>query len=347
MTTQSEQLTAFESIPVIDVSGLRSTDPLQQQRVAQEIGTAARQVGFFQIVGHGISVHQQAQLVAAAKAFFALEEAEKMQYYIGLSNNHRGYVPQGEEAPDPNAVDLKEAFDIAMELPADDPDVGPDKPLLGPNPWPRLPGFRTSVETYYDAAFQLGCDLMRGFALALNLPANRFIQYINKPPSQLRLIHYPFNPEAVDTQGIGAHTDYECFTILKPTTGGLEVMNGGGKWVAVPFREDALIINIGDMLEIWTNGAFVATSHRVRKVPEERYAFPLFFACDYEVTVAPLPELVKPGEALRYQPLKAGDHLLAQTMQTFQYLKRRLASGEMKMPEQALTVGSLGQHGRH
>lgn len=342
------RLEDFQRIPVIDVRALFGDDAAERQATAERIGQAAREVGFFQIVGHGMAPELLTGLIDQAKAFFALPLDAKMARYIGRYRHHRGYVPQGEEAPDPNKRDLKEAFDLAYELPEDDPEVLAGTPLLGPNPWPDLEGFREPVETYYQAAYAVGRALMRGFALALGLPEEHFLRHVNKPPSQLRLIHYPFDPQAEDVQGIGAHTDYECFTLLLPTAPGLEVMNGAGEWIDVPYREDALVINIGDMLEIWTNGEFIATSHRVRKVKEERYSFPLFFACDYHTIVAPLPELVaRHGGKARYTPLKAGDHLYAQTIHTFRYLQERLARGDIVLPEGARNIGTLGQHGRH
>ncbi|PMR73825.1 isopenicillin N synthase family dioxygenase [Billgrantia endophytica] len=345
---RDSRLENFQAIPVIDIQGLRDDDPAARQAVARELGRAAREVGFFQIVGHGLSRKLREGLIEQAKAFFAQPLEAKMTRYIGQYPHHRGYVPQGEEAPDPTKRDLKEAFDLAFELPEDDPEVRAGTPLLGPNPWPDLDGFREPVERYYQATYQVGRALMRGFALALELPERHFLRHVNKPPSQLRLIHYPFDAHAEDVQGIGAHTDYECFTLLLPTAPGLEVMNGAGEWIEVPYRDDALVINIGDMLEIWTNGEFVATSHRVRKVKEERYAFPLFFACDYHTTVAPLPELVaRHGGGPRHAPLKAGDHLYAQTIHTFRYLQQRLERGEIALPKGARDIGTLGQHGRH
>lgn len=341
------RLADFQVIPVVDIRGLLHGDAAARQAVAEEIGRAAREVGFFQIVGHGIERELRQGLIEQAGAFFAQPLEVKMTRYIGQYDHHRGYVPPGEEAPDPDKRDLKEAFDLAFELPADDPDVLAGTPLLGPNPWPELAGFREPVESYYQATYGVGRALMRGFALALGLEETRFLRHVTKPPSQLRLIHYPFDPHAEDAQGIGAHTDYECFTLLLPTAPGLEVMNGASEWIAVPYLDDALVINIGDMLEIWTDGEFVATSHRVRKVKEERYAFPLFFACDYHTEVAPLPELAKRhGGKTHYTPLKAGDHLYAQTIQTFRYLQERLKRGEVRLPEGAREVGSLGQHGR-
>ena len=107
----------------------------------------------------------------------------------------------------------------------------------------------------------------------------------------------------------------------------------------------ALVVNIGDLMEFWSGGRFVATSHRVRKVAEERYSFPLFFAADYDTVVAPLPRYVA-GDAPQKQSLKAGEHLFAQTMQSFTYLKERRARGEITLPEGSAPLSSFGQEAR-
>ncbi len=194
---------------------------------------------------------------------------------------------------------------------------------------------------------ELARRLFAGFALALDMPEDWFEPHLNKPASQLRLIHYPYSPDApADEPGIGAHTDYECFTILLPTAPGLEVMNGAGEWIDAPPLEDAFVINIGDMLEAWTNGTFAATSHRVRKVSQERYSFPYFASCDYHTVVAPLAQFVSAENPAKYQPLVSGDHLLAQTAQTFEYLKKRLADGTFKLPDSSLALSSFGQEAR-
>lgn len=334
----------FTSVPTIDIAGLFSGDLAARAEVADALARAAREVGFFQIVGHGIGEARRAALLSQARRFFALDHDRKMDYYIGRSAHHRGYVPPGEESPDPDKPDRKEAFDLAFEMSWAE---AAGTPMLGPNVWPDLEGFREAVYGYYEDAFTVGRALMQAFAVALDLPADQFSKHVTQPPSQLRLIHYPYDAEAEDAQGIGAHTDYECFTLLLPTAAGLEVMNGAGDWIGVPYREGAIVVNIGDMLQIWTNGEFVATSHRVRKVPEERYSFPLFFACDYHTEVAPLPHLVARDGMANYEPLQAGEHLYAQTIQTFNYLQERLARGEIAMPAGARGTATFGQHARH
>ena len=214
----------------------------------------------------------------------------------------------------------------------DDADFLAGNPLLGPNQWPDLPGFAEAVAAYYDATFEIGRVLMRGFALALGEAPDAFDALLTKPPSQLRLIHYPHNPNAEDKPGIGAHTDYECFTLLRATAPGLEVLNGAGTWIGVPPMPNAYVVNIGDMLELWTNGAFIATTHRVRKVAEERYSFPFFFTVDYHTRIAPMPCFITPENPAR-PALVAGEHLFAQTAQTFTYQLERIKRGELKLPK--------------
>jgi isopenicillin N synthase-like dioxygenase len=100
------------------------------------------------------------------------------------------------------------------------------------------------------------------------------------------------------------------------------------------------------MLELWTNGEFVATSHRVRRVKEERYSFPLFFNVDYHTEVKPLPQFVSRSDKPR-STLRAGEHLFAQTAQTFAYLRNRVESGELVLPDGSLDVGQFGQQALH
>jgi isopenicillin N synthase-like dioxygenase len=336
---------AFRELPVVDVSGLYADEIETRRATARVLGEACREAGFFYLMGHRVPEQSIDALLAQAEAFFGLSSEQKLEYYIGKSRNHRGYVPPGEEVFYGGARDQKESFDLCFELPEGALDARKG-PFAGANVWPMLPGFREVVSGYYAAVFELGRKLLRGFALALDLPETFFDRFVTAPPSQLRMLHYPPNPAPEVTVGIGAHTDYECFTILLPTRPGLEVMNGAGEWIDAPPRPGAFVVNIGDTLEMWTNGALVATSHRVRKVSEERFSFPLFFSCDYDVLVEPLPQFVSPERPARYPPVKAGEHLYAQTLQSFTYLKQRLAKGELQLPDGARPLSSFGQEGK-
>jgi isopenicillin N synthase-like dioxygenase len=333
------------NIPIVDISALYGSHAGARLATAQQLGAAARSAGVLYVTGHGLPPALFDELLVQTKQFFALPVEQKMQVYIGNSRNHRGYVPEGEEVFAGGTKDAKEAYDLARDLPPDDPDFLAGIPLLGPNQWPQDPGFQSGISRYYEAAFAVGRALIGGFAQALGEESDFFEQFLYKPPSQLRLIHYPFNADAADTPGIGAHTDYECFTLLRSTSPGLEILNEKGVWIDAPPVENAFVVNIGDMFELWTNGEFVATSHRVRKVCEERYSFPLFFSVDYHTRIKPMARFVTPNRPDRAE-VAAGDHLYAQTAQTFTYLRQRLERGELTLPESSAALSSFGQQAK-
>ncbi|HTC54650.1 MAG TPA: 2-oxoglutarate and iron-dependent oxygenase domain-containing protein [Steroidobacteraceae bacterium] len=333
------------SIPIVDISALYGSDASARFATAQQLGEAARSAGVLYVTGHGLAPALFDELLLQTKRFFALPIEQKMQVYIGRSRNHRGYVPQGEEVFAGGTKDVKEAYDLARDLPTDDPDYLSGVPLLGPNQWPEDPAFKSAISGYYEAAFAVGRALIGGFAQALGEAADFFERHLRKPPSQLRLIHYPFDPDAADAPGIGAHTDYECFTLLRGTSPGLEILNEKGLWIDAPPVEDAFVVNIGDMFELWTNGEFVATSHRVRKVCAERYSFPLFFSVDYHTCIEPMARFVTSHRPAR-PGVVAGEHLFAQTAQTFTYLRQRLERGELTLPQSSAALSSFGQQAK-
>ena len=157
----------FREIPLVDIAGMIAGKTETYADIAAQLGRAAREVGFIYVTGHGIADSLFAELLAATEAFFSQPLDVKMRSYIGRTTNHRGYVPEGEEVFSAGTKDKKEAFDLSLDLAADDPDYLAGNPLLGPNQWPELPGFKDAVSAYYDAAFSVARVLMRGFALAV------------------------------------------------------------------------------------------------------------------------------------------------------------------------------------
>lgn len=320
-------------LPLIDISLLNSDCLEDRMQVVQALDRACKEVGFLYIQGKQFQPELFDKLKEIAESYFAQDENQKMQNYIGLSKNHSGYVPIGEEQFKANVYDLKEAYDINYDY----QEIENRRPLLGPTQWPNDPQFKEQVLAYYQHIKAIGHQLFKAFALALELEEDYFDAHLKHAPSQLRLIHYPFNPNAEDQFGIGAHTDYECFTLLFPTAEGLQVLDKQGEWIDIPLIENTMVMNIGDMMEILSNGRYLATKHRVKRVKQERYSFPLFFSCDYDYIIQPIIK----NEVPHYPPMKGGEHLFNQTAQTFRYLKQRIASGELVL-ENARPLYSFG-----
>ena len=311
-------------LPLIDVSGIRSGDRTRCQEIARRIGKAAREIGFFRIVGHGIDLELVERVYQVGELFFQLPEAKKRQYYIGLSSNHRGYVPFTEKGDYPDEVSRNyEAFDIGLDLPPDDPDYLNGNRLLGPNVWPEIPGFREAVYGYYQKMAELGRLICGLLEMDLRLPPGAITRQMTKPISQLRLLHYVRDQKVSDAKSVnmGAHTDYECLTLLHTRNSGLQVMDSNDKWIDVPVNPEAYVVNIGDMLEAWTNGLLQSTPHRVLNLSPERFSLPYFVAANYDAVIEPFPQLVAEGDVVKYPPFTAGDHLERMLVRDFPYLR--------------------------
>lgn len=300
----------FQSIPVIDLAPLVTGDGASVQTVVSALDDACRNVGFFYVRNHGVDKDLCAGVVREAKRFFALPESEKLRYNINNIGTHHGYVPYGSLIIG-GKPDLQEAYEVCTEHPDDDPDYLAGHICYGPNVWPdNLPGYRETVYDYFEAIIRLSRTLCRAFAMALDQPENFFESMTQRTMSQMRLIHYPpqDHPDNEEQLGIGAHTDYEIFTVLLQTEHeGLQVGNTDGDWIEAPPIPDTLIINLGDMLERWTNGRYVSTPHRVINTSaDERYSFPLFFAAEHDTIVAPLSSCIDADHPPRYAPVQSG-----------------------------------------
>ncbi|MES2913481.1 MAG: 2-oxoglutarate and iron-dependent oxygenase domain-containing protein [Pseudomonadota bacterium] len=315
-----------DDLPLIDVGVLRRGSPAEVGRVAGRIGAAARDIGFFRVCNHGVHLDLIQATYRAAEAFFSRPEDEKLQLYIGQSPNHRGYVPFSEKGDYADEVHRNyEAFDLGLDLPQDDPDFLAGNPVLGPNVWPELAGFRATVSRYYAEVAQLGRLICSALELFLGLPKGAITDHMTKPVSQLRLLHY-VRPDVTTDHGsvnMGAHTDYECLTLLHTRNEGLQVMAQDDRWIDVPVDQGVYVVNIGDMLEAWTNGILRSTPHRVVNRSRERFSMPYFVAANHDTVIRPFPQLLLDGRRAKYEPFQAGAHLERMLLRDFPYLRRK------------------------
>ncbi|KAI6107671.1 hypothetical protein EDD16DRAFT_1712176 [Pisolithus croceorrhizus] len=356
---------AFDSIPIIDI-GHASTHE-ERAALARQIRDACMNVGFFYsenrpssldschfsngptaVRNHGIPEETIDRVLSAMKAFFSLPLERKMKvcpspsYFVALgliegkiyrkqSARVRGYEPLLDSNVDPaNRGDPYESFMIDGE------ELVPrqDDSTIVENLWPSEPaGFREAFRSYYRAALGVGQVLHRLFALALDLPETFFDDKLNRYQT-MRGLHYPpqTGPEDDRIIGIGAHSDFECFTILwqEPGVQALQVLNSEKKWINAPPIPGTLVINISDLLSRWTNDIFRSTVHRVvNRNGVHRYSIPLFFGTNTDVEVEPLPSCVSPERPAKYKPINAGEYVqkLVQDMRQQSFTASDDASG--------------------
>lgn len=286
-------------VPLIDIR--RLADPA----VRRAIDAACRDWGFFQVVNHGIEPALTAALEREMHAFFAQPPAAK-RAISRTDANPWGYF---DRELTKNTRDWKEIYDCG---PGDGGAMAPQ--------WPRaLPGFRPAMLAWSAACERLAFALLAVLSQNLGMPADALAASFRPAhTSFLRLNHYPRCPEPECPEGVVAarrgwlgvnhHTDAGALTLLlQDAQPGLEV-HREGRWHGIAPRADTLVVNIGDVVQVWSNDRYVAPLHRVvASAAAERFSVPYFFNPAYAADYAPLPSLLRHGEAPRYRRINWGE----------------------------------------
>ncbi|CAJ1990495.1 thymine-7-hydroxylase [Leishmania donovani] len=309
-------------LPVIDIAPLYNDNKADLLRVAHAIDEACRTWGFFYITGHQIPKDRSEQLTKMANKFFALPQEEKLRINIEKTSNHRGYGTCAAEQLDPSKPgDWKETFDMGFHLPLDHPSVVAGKPLRGPNNHPTwIEGWTELMEQHYSDMQRLALLLLRALALALDIDEDFFVSKFHEPLSVFRMIRYPALPEEKGRVVCGAHTDYGIVTLLyQDKVGGLQVQNLQGEWMDAPSLEGSYVVNIGDMMAMWSNGRYKSTPHRVLNQGVERISMPFFCEPNPETTISCLPNCFDEASPSKFPDVKAADWLLKRFQQTYAY----------------------------
>jgi isopenicillin N synthase-like dioxygenase len=302
-------------VPTIDLEML--ADDLPPASVVQDIARAAETYGFFQVVNHGISQDQIDAVWSATRSFFAQDQVAKRSL-SRTKQNTRGYY---DRELTKNARDLKEVLDLA-QLPF--PDLPDDHPsnlhsIDGKNQWPEIDGFRSTVENYLDDCKTLALWLLSSFCLGLDEDALALHSAFHPThTSFLRLNHYPIDDLLSPTEADGVtslgdmalhhHTDAGALTLLlQDDVGGLQVF-AGDDWIDVPAERGAIVVNTGDIMQVWSNDRFTAALHRVlprQGVPRD--SLPYFFNPSYDTDYRPLPGSIGSGDEPHYRTINWGD----------------------------------------
>ncbi|PWA96717.1 2-oxoglutarate (2OG) and Fe(II)-dependent oxygenase superfamily protein [Artemisia annua] len=293
-------------LPLIDLS---SSDRIA---TAISIRQACMEYGFFYLINHGVEEELLQNVVDQSNKFFSLSIEEKMK--LGRKDEDFGYAPLYSENHDHSTSskgDSKETFHIG--------------PLDGEeslqNQWPSkelLPSWRFVMEKYYKMLLSTGKRLSSLIALALNLEEDFFekIGAVDRPSAFLRLLHYPGDMGVSDevVYGASAHSDYGMMTLLATdAVPGLQVCREKNKhprtWENVTHVKGAFIVNLGDMMERWTNCLFRSTLHRVMPTGKERYSVAFFMDPNPNCIVECLKSCCSESSPPRFPPILSGDYL--------------------------------------
>jgi isopenicillin N synthase-like dioxygenase len=331
-------------VPVIDLDPWVSTIGTngntagltkQQQQVVHDIHRACREVGFFMIRNHQFNTTVMENAWTASREFFEMDSKEKL---LHKTNNESEY-PYGYEQTetlvkgkllDDEQVDSDDDFALVSDL-KETFSIGPSNINSGmpPRRWiktPNLPNtFQRALEEYYRHMERLAMTLLEIFALALDEQPNFFENKMDHHMSALRLVHYyPLQQPKFETHVVraGAHTDYGALTILAAQNKGLEVLlryqDHREKWIPVPLVPGTFIINLGDLMQRWTNDRWISTHHRVAMpstdANERRYSMAFFVNINGDTLIEPLKSCTDDeGDAAstKYPVISAGDHLMA------------------------------------
>ncbi len=282
-----------DQLPVIDLSAA-DRGPVARRLLHAQLHSAAHDVGFFQLVGHGVPESESRALDAAMRAFFALPAADRLALDNVNSPHFRGYTRTGDERTG-GSRDWRDQLDIGAERPARIP--GPGEPaywwLQGPNQWPAaLPSLRTAALTWIDRLSGVAAKLLHELLASIGAPPDFYDDIFGAAAHpHLKLVRYPGSARDGADQGVGAHKDYGFLTLLRQdSVGGLQVEREDGEFHEVPPLPGAFVVNLGELLEVATNGYLLATNHRVVSPPgaTERFSVPFFYNPRLDARVDPL-----------------------------------------------------------
>lgn len=248
-------------------------------------------VGFLYLAGHGIPQDLINAMFAASRSFFELPEEQKLEVENIHSPQFRGYTRMGAELTD-RAVDWREQIDIGAERDPVAPGAGSADywRLEGPNLWPAaLPDMREIVSEWTQRLSAISLDLLRALAVSLGAPEDSFDDaFGSRAFPMLKIVRYPGESDHEPKQGVGSHRDGGVLTLLlvEPGKGGLQV-DYQGKWLDAPQIPGAFVVNIGEMLELATNGYLKATLHRVISPVRgtDRISLPFFYNPALDATI--------------------------------------------------------------
>jgi isopenicillin N synthase-like dioxygenase len=312
------QRVAVCDLPVIDLAPFMAASAREQRmRVARAVRAACIDIGFFYVTGHGFTAGELDAVLREGLDFFALPFEEKMKV-LSPNVDSPGFVRTGGMDPEKNrdkVVDIKERYSLTRELRLGE-QARPDA-RVGKTQWPSrelLPTFEPTLKDYVARLERVTEALNRAFALSLDLPEDYFDALYGRPDMALTMNFYPpLDPAKLKaTQwSFSPHADYSAFTVLlQDRSGGLQARNSAGDWIDVTPKEGTLVVNIGNVLQRWTNDLYSSTLHRALHIGNDPRISAAFFVYPDAATVVQCIKTCEgPDNPPRYKDATVADYV--------------------------------------
>ncbi|KAI3911024.1 hypothetical protein MKW98_015681 [Papaver atlanticum] len=282
-------------IPLIDLQDLYG---LNHSDVIKQIGRACQFDGFFQVKNHGVPEIIIEKMLRVAKEFYELPESERLKCYSEDTSK---------------TARLSTSFNVKNEMVSNWRDYlrlycYPLEDFI--SEWPtNPPSFRTDVAEYCSSVRGLAIKLLEAISESLGLDKNYICKSFNKHGQHIVLNHYPPCPEPELTFGLSGHTDPNAISILlQDNVPGLQVLREGN-WINVNPVPNTFIVNIGDQLQVLSNGRYKSVLHRVIVNGEKgRFSVPTFYCPSEDAVIGPAPELVDDEHPSLYREFTYGEY---------------------------------------
>lgn len=298
----------YEQLPRIDIAPLFAADADSETRehVDRQLLDSCHELGFLLVDGHGVPPACEQALRDAIAALFA-RPREQLARQCVQPDNYRGYVPAGFFTPNDgrSRPDNYEAWKLHHETAADDP-ICKACTLYGPNRWPDdADDLRQAVADWWAHMTRVSDALLAALGRALGLDTDYLQARMAQPLTNMTLLNYPPQAPSDDSWGIHPHKDFNLLTLLAhDPVGGLELRRRDGQWISADCPPGALVVNVGDMLELWSGGRLISTPHRVvNRSGRARQSFPYFAVPRFDTAIEPL---LPPVEGFDRQALHCG-----------------------------------------
>ncbi|GMY27695.1 protein SRG1 [Fagus crenata] len=298
--TLATDLSSPSDIPIIDFSKLIKGDKDEVHSEIMKLATACEEWGFFQVINHEIELSLLESIEKVAKEFFMLPLEEKQKYPMA-PGTVQGYG-QAFVFSEDQKLDWCNMFALGVE----------PHYIRNPKLWPTKPAkFSETVELYSREVRKLCNNLLKYIAMTLGLRQQAFEEMFGVAVQAIRMNYYPACSRPDLVLGLSPHSDGSALTVLQQGKGnsvGLQILKDN-TWVPVQPIPNALVINIGDTIEVLTNGKYKSVEHRaVTHKEKDRLSIVTFYAPSYEIELGPMPELVDINNPCKYRRYNHGEY---------------------------------------